>query len=122
DNDAVAETKGGVVAGISVAVQSPEARITGHTTTAFNGDVLDATDVSIVAESENTATSTSKILSITIAGGGAATAVAEITATAGTSVTVGSAGSLSIGGNLLVQARFAGVGNKAKALSKGDTA
>ena len=117
DNTARSDTLGGVVGGIAVNAQIPEALISGHTTVTFHGDVLAANDVTITSEAENTADATATLVSISVAGGGLVEVTADITDTADTATTVSSLASFSLTGSFTAQARTFGTGNTADALA-----
>ncbi len=118
-NTVDAEAPGGAGGGVAISIIVALADLTGHTTTNANGSITNATDITISAVADNTATANVLIVGVSVIGLSGGVGTATIDTGADISATVGSAATLSGSGDILVEARTRNLGNKATASATG---
>ena len=119
-NSVEAEAPGGAAGGVAIAIIVAIADLTGHTTTTVDGDITNASGITISAIADNTATATTTIFGVSVIGLTGGVAIATIGSGADIETTVGSGATLS-GGPIVVEAKTRNNGNKASATAQGGT-
>ena len=118
-NSADAEAPGGSGGGVSITVLLAFAVLSGHTTTTVDGSVSNATDITISAIADNTATANTFVIGVSVIGLSGAVATATIGQGANIVTTVGSTSTLAGSGAVTVEAKTRGTGNLATATAEG---
>ncbi|HET7128249.1 MAG TPA: hypothetical protein VFJ93_04150, partial [Gaiellaceae bacterium] len=121
-NSVSAFAPGGAFGGVGIAATIAIADLSGHTTTTVNGSITNATSILISSIADNTVTSETFIVGVSVVGISGALAEATIDDGANIQTTVGSGSTLSGSGTITVEAKTRNDGNVAKGTALGGTA
>ena len=117
-NTATAKVTSVSIGGVSIAVMLPTAIVGGATNSNFDGDlvdgVTDALGLTVTTRSTNLASAHIELFSVGVVGG--AGAIADAAVTGDTEAGTGTNANIAVSGAVLVDAGFAGDGNKASSL------
>src|SRR6185503_11465604 len=110
---------GGSGGGFTITALLAFSVLSGHTRTTVNGDFAGASTITIQSIADNTATASSLLVSVSVAGLGGAVATAEITSAADIETIIGSTAVLSASGRVVIEAKTRNSDNRAIADAKG---
>jgi Bacterial Ig-like domain/RTX calcium-binding nonapeptide repeat (4 copies) len=117
---ATADTDGGAVGGLSIAVMIPTATVGGGVTANFDGTLVSADHLNVTSTASNDANAHTFVVSIGIVGGGAgAVADAEVTKTAVTEAEIGSDANVSVAHAITIDSHLIDSQNTATATADG---
>jgi hypothetical protein len=114
-DSATANTPGGGGGGISISVMVPVASVSGATRATLAGDITGSSSIEVRATGENVVKATAFVVGVSVIGISGAVATATLEDDADVEALVGDTAALTSSGDVLVDARHVGQGNKATA-------